>query len=369
MLAHLLLMRAALGLDLWVPDPAEAPAVAETLAEVWPKSEARVVVGLPPREGEAAWWHEGVMGLRWHGVERHADPASPLATQILLLRSWVEAPFDPGPPPPDPVPPVLTAQVAEPLHAAHLLPSAGAQAGLEVGVSTAVTASFETASFEGASRGFAPVLDLAAALGPVRATATVWNLWEPERDYRPMLLGGLGVLVVDRPRWRLMPWAGVAMGWKRTEWYIPRQDPTQAGAALSTSASIGPGGVVGLGISIEVEAGRLVWDLSLPLLGSAFWRAEWDPETLSVIDPANGPARRRSMLLFPYPEAGVTWRLTPTNTMRFGLLASVPSLALRHAWPHAFVEAAAATSLGIGEVGDGEMLLGAAMRLRAGVAL
>jgi len=363
MLALFMLAPAALALDLWVPEASEAPAVAEVLAESWPGGEVAVRVGEPPTEGEAAWWRDGALALRAGGNERRGEPSSALAVQVLLLRAWVEAPFDPGPPAAPPAP----AGLPRPVHAAHLLPSAGAVEGLEVGVGAAATASFETAWFDGAARGHTPVVDAAAGVWRLRANATAWNLWEPERDYRPMLVGGLGVLAVDRPRWRLLPWAGVAMGWKRTEWTwhhdmaaMPYGDP---GAALSSSASVGPNGFLGLGASLEVEAERFTWDLSLPLAGMTFWRAEPD------VDLMLDSRYRRFTLLLAYPEAGVSWRATSADTLRFGLLASIPSLSWRHAWGRAFVETAAAASLGIGELYDGDLLLGTALRVRAGVAL
>ncbi len=117
-----------------------------------------------------------------------------------------------------------------------------------------------------------------------------------------------------------------------------------------------------MGASLEVDTERLTWDLALPLAGWMTWNHD------EGVQPAQYRTGRLALLL-PYPEAGVSWRLTDADTMRFGLLASVPSIRWRHDWPRAFAEFSAATSIGLGELGDGDLLLGAALQGRMGVSL
>lgn len=354
----------ALALDWFVSEPAEAEVLRAALGEVWPSAVLGVTVGEAPVEGDAVWAEGDTLVLRLDGRERRAEQLASVRTRVVLVRSWVESSelSLPPPPPPAPAPGRLQGGVSA-LHSPHLLPGSGPEHGLEVGVGAAGTGSLDTEPFEGAVEGYAPVLDLAAGFWRIRANATVWNLWETERTHRPMVLGGVSVVVVDRGRWRLSPWIGAAGGWKLV---MPDLDAEQATTAFSEGTMPGFGGIAGVGVSLEITTTALTWDLSLPLAGLMTW--ESDDEPWGLTDWTTDRVWQAALLL-PYPEAGVSWRLTDADTMRFGLLASVPSIRWRHDWPWAFVEVSAATSLGLGKLGDGDLLLGAALRGRVGVAL
>jgi len=308
--------------------------------------------------GDGCWSDGGALVLRRDGVQQRAEGVPAAATQVLLLRTWLEAGIDPGPPPPV-EPPVLPTPDRSPgsLHAPHLLPGAGARSGLELAAGGVGSWNLGTVPLELAAEGYLPALDLAAGLGSVRVNAAVWNLWEPNRARRPVLLGGLGVLVVDRERVRVAPWLGLAGGWGTEEPASTVAQPMMSAAASSS----GFAGYLGAGVSLEVSAERLCWDLSLPLAGVGLWRED----TGSGQDETQG----RVVPLFTFPEAGISWMLSPADRLRFGLLAYVPSLGWRHDWGHAFVEGSLATTLGTGELGDGEALLAGAVQLRAGFSL
>ncbi len=341
----------ALALDWYVQGEVQAEALEAALIQLWPEHEVVVQRGPAPVEGDAVWMEDHTLVLRHEGTTRRAEQVGDAATRVVLVRSWLEAGLS-LPPPPPPPPPESPSQAPHSLRAPHLLPGAGAAAGLELSVGAAGTGSLDTDPLEGAAQGYAPVVSATGAYWRLQASATLWNLWEPERSHRPMGVVGLSVLAVDRERWRLAPWVGAAGGWKQTE-----GDPaTEASTAFSEAAQLGFGGVIGAGVALEVDAEKVSWDLSLPLAGWMTWQAD------------EGTAQRPALLL-PYPEAGISWHLSDADSMRFGLLASVPSIRWRHDWAHAFTELSAATSVGLGQLGDGDLLLGGALYGRVGVRL
>lgn len=364
LLLALLWAAPAHALDWWVEDQAQAQALEAALAELWPGHGVVVRLGPPPAEGDAVWVEAGSLVLRQAGATRRAEQVSAPSTRVVLVRSWLEAGLALPPPPPPPPPPRVSPGSWAPhqLHAPHLLPGAGGSYGTELSVSVVGTGSLDTDPLEGAAKGYAPVLSAAAAFGRLRANATAWNLWEPERSHRPMGVAGISVIAADRERWRLAPWVGAAGGWKQSS-----GDPTEeVGTAYSAAAGRGAGGILGGGIALEVCTERLAWDLSLPVAGWMTWQVAEDTD--GPLDYATGRAGRPALLL-PYPEAGISWHLSGRDTLRFGLLASVPSMRWRHDADHAFVEVSAATSVGLGQLGDGDMLLGGAVQARVGLRL
>ncbi len=364
LLLALLWAAPAQALDWWVEDQAQAQALEDALAQLWPEHRVVVRQGAPPVEGDAVWVESGTLVLRHDGGTRRAEQLGELSTRVVLVRSWMEAGLVLPPPPPPPHPREAHSSWApHALHAAHLLPGAGAGQGAELAVSAVGTGTLDTDPLEGAARGYAPVVSAAAGFWRLRTNATVWNLWEPARTHRPMGVAGVSVLVVERDRWRMAPWVGAAGGWKRENGTVT-SDPGQPSSAFSAAASQGLGGVVGTGVALEVSGDRFAWDLSLPIAGWMVWQTDPDPRLTSLSGPAWKPA-----LLLPYPEAGISWRLTDADTMRFGLLASVPSIRWRHDQDHAFFEISAATSIGLGQLGDGDLLLGGAVQGRVGVQL
>ncbi len=197
----------ARALDWWVAQREEADSVRTALEEVWPAGEVTVRVGEPPAEGDAAWDEGDTLVLRVGGYERRAQQVSNPSTRVVLVRSWIEAsqaPLPPPPPPTAPAPSRLGGTVRS-LHAPHLLPGAGGETGFELGVGAVGTGSLDTDPIEGAAEGYAPVFGVAAGLARLRFNATVWNLWEPERNHRPMVLGGC----------RCWWWLGSAGAWRR----------------------------------------------------------------------------------------------------------------------------------------------------------
>jgi len=363
-LSILLWARPAQALDWWVQDDAQARALEAALVQLWPEHEIHMKLGPPPSMGDAAWIEDGALVLRAADSTRRAEQVNDPATQVVLVRSWLEAELV-LPPPSPPSPPQLYGPgswAPRQLHAPHLLPGAGGNHSAELAVGAVVTGSLHTDPLEGTAKGYAPVVSAATALGRVRANATVWNLWEPERSHRPMGIGGISVLIVDRDRWRLAPWIGAAGGWKQT----PGDPGEEASTAYSSATGPGFGGVLGAGASLEVSTDRLTWDLSLPLGGWMMWQVAEDPD--GPLDYVNGNAGRMALLL-PYPEAGISWSLGGRDTLRFGLLASVPSIRWRHDTDHAFFELNAATSIGLGQLGDGDLLLGSAVQAQLGVRL
>jgi len=366
LLSILLWARPAQALDWWVQDDAQARALEAALVQLWPEHEITVKLGPPPATGDAAWVEDGALVLRSADNTRRAEQVNEPATQVVLVRSWLEAELILPPPPPPPPPPQRYGPgswAPHPLHAPHLLPGAGGSHGSELSVGAVGTGSLDTDPLEGAAKGYAPVISGAAAYGRVRATATAWNLWEPDRSHRPMGVAGISVLAVDRDRWRLAPWVGTAGGWKLGPG-APTTDPNEPSSAFSEAASRGFGGVVGAGVALEVTSERLSWDLSLPLAGWMIWQVVPDPKLASIPGPA-----WKAALLLPYPEAGVSWAVSGRDTLRFGLLASVPSFRWRHDMDHAFFELNAATSIGLGQLGDGDLLLGGAAQAQLGVRL
>jgi hypothetical protein len=355
MLLALAWARPALALDWWVQDQDQAQALEAALVQLWPGHTVVVRQGSPPAEGDAVWIEQGSIVLRHEGSTRRADQVREASTQVVLVRSWLEAGLALPPPPPPPLPPPhvgVGSWAPYQLHAPHLLPGAGGSAGAELSVGAVGTGSMDTDPLEGAAKGYAPVISAAVAMGRIRANATAWNLWEPERSHRPMGVAGISVLAVDRDRWRLAPWIGAAGGWKRT---APELG-TEAATAYSAAAGLGVGGTLGAGVALEVSAERLSWDLSLPLAGWMTWQAD------------ECQAHKLALLL-PYPEAGISWAVSGRDTLRFGLLASVPSFRWRHDADHAFFEISAATSIGLGQLGDGDLLLGGAVQGQLGVRL
>jgi hypothetical protein len=353
----------ALALDWWVQDEAQAQALEVALTQLWPGHGVVIRQGSPPTTEDAVWVEQGAIVLRHEGTTRRAEQVSAASTQVVLVRSWLEAGLALPPPPPPPPPRVSPGSWApSQLHAPHLLPGAGGSGGAELSVGAVGTGSLDTDPIEGAARGYAPVVAAAVAVGRIRANATAWNLWEPERSHRPMGVAGVSILVADNDRWRMAPWLGAAGGWKQTE----GEPGEQVGSAYASAAGAGPGGVVGTGVSLEVSTDRLTWDLSLPIAGWMTWQVTEDPD--SPLDYATGRAGRLALLL-PYPEAGISWAASGRDTLRFGLLASVPSLRWRHDADHAFFELSAATSVGLGRLGDGDLLLGGAVQGQLGVRL
>ncbi len=352
----------AWALDWWVEDDSERQALETSLERLWPGHSVELLLGPPPGTGDAVWSEAGTLTLRLAGDARSAEHVTDPATQVVLVRSWLEAgaPQLPPPPPPPATAPDPRAQRA--LHAPQLLPGASGVRGAELAIGAAGTGSLDTDPLEGATQGYAPVVSAAVGLGRVQANATAWNLWEPERSHRPMGVAGLSVLVVDTSRWRLAPWVGAAGGWKQTE----GAPGSEANTAFASAADRGFGGVLGAGASLEVSTDRLTWDLSLPIAGWMTWQLAEDAD--GTLDHATTRASRPALLL-AYPEAGISWRLSDADTMRFGLLASVPSIRWRHDWAHAFTELSAATSVGLGQLGDGDLLLGGALYGRVGVQL
>ncbi len=288
LLAALLWTPPAMALDWWVQDEPERQALDAALAELWPIGEVDLRSGEPPAEGDAVWLEQDTLVLRLDGATRRAEQVGDPATQVVLVRSWLEASPGLPPPPPPPPPPRYGPGTWAPhqLHAPHLLPGAGGSVGAELSVGAAATGSLDTDPLEGAAKGYAPVVSGAAAIGRVRANATVWNIWEPERSHGPMGVAGFSVLVVDRDRWRIAPWLGAGGGWKQT-------DPTGSeppATAYSAATGRGIAGAVGAGLAVEFCGDRLAWDLSLPVAGWMSWMSVPPWTTLANCDPRQMPS-------------------------------------------------------------------------------
>ncbi len=328
----------AWALTWWVASEQELAPLQSALDELWPGHAVELRVGMPAPEGEGVRWQDQVLVLLRQGQRYRADGVADLPTQVLLVRSWTRQLAQPSPPPDPPEPAPRAAPAA--LHAQHLLPGVSSAQGLELGMGTVLTFELRTDPLDVSAKGYAPLFDLSARYGRLGLDLALWNLWEPERSYRPVALGGVSLVIVRGERLKLGSWVGFAGGISR-----------------ASSCAGAPVGLLGGGLAMEWAGRRFAWDASLPLTG-ALWRAQGGEEGVSIQSAYALSCQRsaHAVPLFTYPEAGVSWRVGPQDSLRFGLLAHMPSFSWRHDWDHAFLELAAATEL-----------LASALRMQTGV--